>query len=167
MPLIGDTRGVGRPVKQLNQAAARETIRFEHMLHGLVVGMRIRTHIAVMFDAPVDAVLRRTLGETRRGDPVDGHIRIVIQPGTIDIHIRRVDARTQCELDEHTFLAINRIDKQHGALRFDIVTPYAERPGASMNTVARQWELSSSGHSLSSVPASMIGFSVSAQDIAG
>lgn len=36
-----------------------------------------------------------------------------------------------------------------------------------MNTVARQWELSSSGHSLSSVPASMTGFSVSAQDIAG
>ena len=92
------------------------------MLHGLVVGMRIRAHIAVMFDAPVDAVLRRTLGETRRGDPVDGHIRIVIQPGTIDIHIRRVDARTQCELGEHTFLAINRIDQQHGALRFDIVT---------------------------------------------
>ena len=66
MPLISDTRGVGRPVKQLNQAAARETIRFEHMLHGLVVGMRIRAHIAVMFDAPVDAVLRRTLGETSR-----------------------------------------------------------------------------------------------------
>ena len=53
---------------------------------------------------------------------MDGHIRIVIQPGTIDIHIRRVDARTQCELGEHTFLAINRIDQQHGALRFDIVT---------------------------------------------
>ena len=98
MTLIGDTRGVERPVKQLNQAAARETIRFEHMLHGLVVGMRIRAHITVMFDAPVDAVLRRTLGETRRGNPVDGHIRVVIQPGTIDLHIRRVDARTQCEL---------------------------------------------------------------------
>ena len=121
MPLISDTRGVGRPVKQLNQAAARETIRFEHMLHGLVVGMRIRAHIAVMFDAPVDAVLRRTLGETRRGDPVMvTYGSSSSQAPSIFTYVGR--CRTQCELGEHTFLAINRIDKQHGALRFDIVT---------------------------------------------
>ena len=85
MPLISDTRGVGRPVKQLNQAATRETIRFEHVLHGLVIGVGVGAHVAVVLQGPPDAVAGRVAHQTGCGDAVDGHIGVVVQPGAVDL----------------------------------------------------------------------------------
>ena len=68
--LVGDTRGIGGAVKQLDQAAAGESVRFEHVLHGLVVRMRVGAHVAVMFDAPVDAVLGRAFDDSRQAPSI-------------------------------------------------------------------------------------------------
>lgn len=90
--LIGDTCGIGGSIQQLDQTTARESIGFEDVLHGLVVRVRIRTHVAVMFKGSIDAVLGGTFTEPGRGDAVDGHIWVVIQPGTVNVHIGRINA---------------------------------------------------------------------------
>ena len=92
MTLISDTRGVGRPVKQLNQAAARETIRFEHMLHGLVVGVGVGADVAVMLEGPGDAVAGGMLDEAGGRDAVDGDVGIVVEPGAVDVMVGGVFA---------------------------------------------------------------------------
>ena len=83
--------------------------------------MRVGAHVAVMFDAPVDAVLGRAFDDSRRGDAVDGHIRVVVQPGAVDMRVGGILARAQGELGEHTLLAVSLVHQQHGALLANVV----------------------------------------------
>ena len=61
--LVGDTRGIGGAVKQLDQAAAGESAGFEDVLHGLVVGVGVGADVAVMLEGPGDAVAGGMLDE--------------------------------------------------------------------------------------------------------
>ena len=56
MSLISDAGDVGGTIDQLDQTAARETGRLQHMLHGFVVGMRVNAYITVMLEHPRDAL---------------------------------------------------------------------------------------------------------------
>ena len=120
MPLVGDTSGIRRPIEQLNKTATCEAIRFQHMLHCLIVGTRVRPHVSIMLDTPIDAVLGRASNQSRRGDTVNCHIRIVIQPGTINMRICGVLSRAQCELRQYAFRAANGVGQQNRSLMFDI-----------------------------------------------
>ena len=90
MTLVGDTRGVGRPIDKLDQTAASETVRFENMLHGLIVRMRIGTHITIMGQRPTNAVAGRMTRQTGRRYAMNRHIAVIIQPSTIDMRICRI-----------------------------------------------------------------------------